>query len=62
MKTIDRPSVRWALLTAIVVLAAAGVWMLMANAATEREANTAGSVAEIVAGDIEEIVTSPGQA
>lgn len=62
MKKIPRrTSVRFALLTAIAVPAAVGVWMLMARAATEREANPAGSIVEIIAGDIEEVVTAQGK-
>lgn len=62
MKTLRRrTNVRWALLTAVVVPAAVGVWMLMASAATEREANPSRSIVEIVAGDIEEVVTAQGK-
>jgi membrane fusion protein, macrolide-specific efflux system len=62
MKTLHRrTNVRWALLTAVVVPAAVGVWMLMASAATEREANPSRSIVEIVAGDIEEVVTAQGK-
>lgn len=56
-----RTSMRLAVLTAIALPAAIGVWMLIARAETERDFNPAGAVVEIIPGDIEEVVTAQGK-
>jgi macrolide-specific efflux system membrane fusion protein len=55
-----RTRVRLAFLTVCALLAAIAVWMLVARAETESESNNT-KIVEVVAGDIEEIVTAQGK-
>lgn len=55
-----RTRVRLVFLTVCALLVAIAVWMLIARAETESETNNE-SIVEVVAGDIEEIVTAQGK-
>lgn len=52
---------RFGLLVLLVLPAAIAVWMLMARAATEDEAGSTPNSSEVVAADIEEMVTAQGK-
>ena len=56
-----RTGIRLFLLTIIALPAAIALWMLLARAATEDAANTGRNISEVVAGDIEEVVTAQGK-
>src|SRR5688500_1080315 len=56
-----RTGIRLFLLTIIALPAAIALWMLLARAATEDAANTGRNSSEVVAADIEEMVTAQGK-